>query len=132
MNRNGSGLDCMGIRLEKYDSGKEYFFEEGCFITELSNSEAYPEVSVARARVESGKTTKWHALESITERYLILEGQGRAEVGDSEAQLLEKGDMLIIPANTRQRITNVGNEDLIFLAICSPRFTKSAYRQLEV
>ncbi len=122
----------MGIRLEKYDSGKEYFFEEGCFITELSNSEAYPEVSVARARVESGKTTKWHALESITERYLILEGQGRAEVGDSEAQLLEKGDMLIIPANTRQRITNVGNEDLIFLAICSPRFTKSAYRQLEV
>lgn len=121
----------MEIRLEKYSPKTEYFFEEGCFITELSNSEVDPEVSVARARVEPGKTTKWHSLEGITERYLILEGRGRAEVGDSEAQLLEKGDMLIIPANTRQRITNAGGEELMFLAICSPRFTKSAYRQLE-
>ena len=121
----------MDIRLEKYDPKTEYFFEEGCFITELSNSESDPEVSVARARVESGKTTKWHALEGITERYLILEGRGRAEVGNIEAQVLEKGDVLIIPANTRQRITNTGGGDLIFLAICSPRFTKSTYRHLQ-
>jgi|TARA_B110000483_G_scaffold228870_1_gene292252 hypothetical protein len=38
MNRNGSELDCMDIRLEKYDPEKEYFFKEGCFITGLSNS----------------------------------------------------------------------------------------------
>lgn len=121
----------MEIRVEKFDPQTEYFFEEGCFITELSNSEADPEVSVARARVEPGKITKWHALEGITERYLILEGRGRAEIGESDSRLLEKGDILIIPANIRQRITNTGGEDLIFLAICSPRFTKSAYRQLE-
>lgn len=125
------GANNMEIRAEIYDPQAEYFFEEGCFITELSNSETDPEVSVARARVEPGKITKWHALEGISERYLILEGRGRAEVGESDSQLLEKGDVLVIPANTRQRINNTGSEDLIFLAICSPRFTKSAYRQLE-
>lgn len=109
----------------------EYFFEEGCFINELSNSSDDPEVSVARARVEPGKTTKWHALKGITERYLILEGEGLAEIGESEAQTVTEGDILIIPTEVRQRITNTGLVDLVFLAICSPRFIKSAYRQLE-
>jgi hypothetical protein len=35
----------------------EYYFEEGCFITELSNSPQYPDLSVARARVPVGVTS---------------------------------------------------------------------------
>jgi len=31
----------------------------------------------------------------------------------------------------RQRITNIGKEDLVFLAICSPGFTNDAYEETE-
>ena len=55
---------------------KEYFFEENCYITELLNTEADPDVSVARVRVLTGVTTQWHTLTGTTERYLILEGTG--------------------------------------------------------
>lgn len=52
------------------------FFEEGCFIVEISNSSDDPEVSIARARVEPGRATQWHRLMGISERYVILEGKG--------------------------------------------------------
>jgi len=60
----------------------EYYFAEGCFITEAWNAPADEAVSVARARVEPGVTTRWHRLHGVTERYVILEGRGRVEVGD--------------------------------------------------
>ena len=41
------------------------------------------------------------------------------------------GDVVIIPAEVRQRISNVGAGDLVFLAICSPRFTTEVYVDLE-
>lgn len=105
----------------------EYFFQEGCFITELSNGEHDPEVSLAKARVEAGKTTAWHALEGITERYLILNGIGRMEVGDLAPQEVGPGDVILVPPRCRQRITNLGPDDLIFLVICSPRFQPNKY-----
>lgn len=97
----------------------------------MLNCDDDPEISIARARVEPGKTTHWHALTAITERYVILEGQGRVEVGNEPAQTVNTGDIVIIPATIRQRIINIGTKDLIFLAICQPRFTKSAYIDLQ-
>ena len=69
------------VPLLRRPPAPEYFFAEGCFITEWWNSTADAAVSVARARVEPGVTTRWHRLRGVTERYLILEGQGRVEVG---------------------------------------------------
>jgi mannose-6-phosphate isomerase-like protein (cupin superfamily) len=109
------------------DLSQEYYFDEGCFITELSNTGDDPLVSIARARVEPGKTTEWHYLQGITERYVILEGVGRVEVGSLEPQEVSAGDVVIIPPEERQRISNIGEGDLIFLAICSPRFEESKY-----
>jgi mannose-6-phosphate isomerase-like protein (cupin superfamily) len=110
---------------------QEYFFEEGCFIQELQNDANDPMVSVARARVRPGETTRWHSLSGITERYLILEGEGRAEVGTSKPLPVGPGDRVLIPPNTRQRITNIGQGDLIFLAVCTPRFVAEAYQDIE-
>ena len=31
----------------------------------------------------------------------------------------------------RQRIANTGDEDLIFLALCTPRFRENAYEDIE-
>ena len=58
----------------------EYWFEERCHITEWWNTPTDAAVSVARARVEPGVTTRLHRLKGVTERYVILEGTGCAEV----------------------------------------------------
>lgn len=109
----------------------EYYFKEGCFITELHNTPEDPSVSVARARVEPGCTTRWHSLDEIDERYLVTEGCGLVEIGDLPSQEVQAGDVVLIPAGCRQRITNTGASDLLFLAICTPRFVPAAYRDLE-
>lgn len=117
----------MESSIKKCDLSAEYYFAEGCFITELTNSSDDPLVSIARARVEPGKTTKWHYLRGVTERYVILEGFGRVEVGDLEPQEVSAGDTVIIPPEVHQRIKNIGETSLVFLAICSPRFEQSNY-----
>ena len=109
---------------------EEYFFEEGCYITELHNTPDDPAVSVARARVPVGVTTRWHVLAGITERYLIEQGEGLAQVGAGAPQPVMPGAVLVIPPGVRQRITNTGAADLVFLAVCTPRFKTDAYRDV--
>ena len=121
----------MQPRILSHDPQSEYYFREGCFITELSNGEHDPGVSLARARVEPGRTTSWHALARTTERYLILEGHGLVEVGSLPSAHVGPGDVVVIPPGIRQRITNTGSIDLIFLAICSPRFSSLNYIDLD-
>lgn len=121
----------MQPRILSHDPQNEYYFREGCFITELSNGEHDPDVSLARARVEPGRTTSWHALARTAERYLIIEGQGLVEVGSLPPALVGPGDVVVIPPGSRQRITNTGPLDLIFLAICSPRFAPQNYIDLD-
>ena len=109
----------------------EYYLEERCYISELSNTELDPAVSVARARVIPGVTTRWHRLHAVSERYLILEGMGRVEIGTLPPADVGPGAVVLIPPGCPQRITNSGNEDLVFLAVCTPRFALAAYEDLE-
>ena len=53
------------------------------------------------------------------------------DVGDDTSEQVASGDVVIIPAGVRQRIANNGNEDLVFLAICTPRFQAENYTDLE-
>jgi mannose-6-phosphate isomerase-like protein (cupin superfamily) len=110
---------------------REFFTPEGCYILELSNSAEDPAASIARARVSPGATTRWHRVRNIVERYLILEGEGRVEVGSLLPRELNPGDVVLIPPDCRQRITNTGQQDLIFLCLCTPRFIPEAYEDLE-
>lgn len=116
--------------VRHYDADGEFFIEEGCHINELSNDEYDGELSIARARVMPGVSTHWHRLEGITERYVIIEGHGIVEVGDIR-QAVGPYDVVIIPPGCRQRIFNNGDKDLVFLAICTPRFRSEAYHDLE-
>jgi mannose-6-phosphate isomerase-like protein (cupin superfamily) len=121
----------MEPRIYKFDSEKEYYYsDEGCHIIELSNAPGDPDVSIARARVEPGKSTRWHCLKGISERYVVLEGKGAVEVGGKPSCEVGPGDVVLIPPMIRQRITNTGASDLVFIAICSPRFTPEAYESL--
>ena len=109
----------------------EYWFREGCHITELSNSEADEAVSVARVRLPPEGQTRWHALVDTVERYVLLAGRGEVELGDAAPVPVRAHDVVIIPPDCPQRIANVGEETLEFLAICSPRFEEHNYRDLE-
>ena len=118
-----------GVR--KWRPEGETFTVEGCFINELSNIEDDPDVSIARARVAPGVTTRWHRLRGVAERYVILEGRGRVEIGDLPPQDVAPGDVVLIPPLCRQRIANTGQEDLVFLAVCSPRFRDDCYEDVD-
>ena len=113
--------------IKVYQPGREYFFEEGCFINELSNDSGDPAVSIARARVEPGKLTRWHYLRGTTERYVIVSGTGVVETGELPGTQVSTGDVVSIPPGVRQRIRNVGRDELVFLAICTPRFQQENY-----
>ena len=117
--------------VQRAADAPEYHTRERCYIREFSNSDADPTVSIAQARVEPGVTTRWHCLDGTTERYVILAGEGEVEVGERGPTRTGPGDVVVIPPGCRQRIHNSGSTDLLFLAICSPRFTPEAYRDLE-
>ena len=109
----------------------EFETNERCHITEVANDPGDELVSIARARVEPGVTTAWHKLEHISERYIIVSGQGRVEVDDLEPIDVLPGDVVRIPADVAQRITNTGKGDLIFYAVCAPPFRQDCYISLE-
>lgn len=121
----------MPIALWKQDVSKEFSTPERCHIIETFNSATDESLSIARARVEPGITTVWHRVEGTVERYIIAEGRGRVEVGNLPASDVGPGDVVIIPAGVRQRITNTGDSDLIFYCVCTPRFQSRNYQALE-
>ena len=121
----------MKASIRNFDPAAEFSTAERCHIVELSNSVDDAEVSIARARVAPGVVTRWPRVEATAERYVILEGSGRVEVGDLAPQDVGPGDVVLIPPGCRQRIANTGVDDLIFLAICTPRFRPEAYRDLD-
>ena len=49
-------------------------------------------------------------------------GDGRTAAG---------GYTVVIPPGCRQRIRNAGQADLLFLAICTPRFVPQSYQDAE-
>ncbi len=113
------------------DLRSEFHTPEKCFITELSNTPDDPDASIARARLEPGVTTRWHRLTGTAERYYIVNGRARVEVGKLPPQEVRAGDVVLIPPLCRQRITNIGSEDLVFLAICTPRFSHDVYEDID-
>jgi mannose-6-phosphate isomerase-like protein (cupin superfamily) len=121
----------MKAAIKRIDAAAEFYTPERCSILELSNSPEDPDASIARARVAPGVTTRWHRLVGTTERYVILQGRGRVEVGDLPPQEVASGDLVLIPPSCPQRIANLGHEDLLFLAICTPRFLPEAYEDIE-
>ena len=114
--------------VERFKPETEFYTDERCYIVELYND---GNSSIARARVEPGVTTGRHSLVDTFEQYLILEGEGEVEVGDNPVTKVLPLDVVNIPADIPQRITNTGKRDLIFLCICTPGFKLETYENLE-
>ncbi len=103
---------------------------ERCRITEILNDPACPQVSLARAEVAAGVTTRLHALTDTVECYILLAGEGVVEVNGTKAAV-RPGDRVVIPAGAAQRITNTGRDTLVFDCLCTPRFLQKNYVDLE-
>lgn len=121
----------MQPKIKRMTDVDEFETDERCFIAEIANDPEDEKVSIARARVKPGETTAWHKLSGITERYIITKGRGIVEVGDRPATPVEVGDVVLIPPDTPQRIRNTGEGDLVFFAVCTPRFVQEAYVDLD-
>ena len=120
----------MQLRVRHPDIAEEYWFEERCYILESWNVPEDEAVSIARARVPPGVTTRTHYLTGVQERYLLVSGAGEVRVGDLGPQSVGPGDVVIIPPGVAQSIANTGAEDLVFYAICTPRFVPECYHAL--
>ena len=117
--------------VEHFGVHGEFYTDERCYITELHNTDADEDCSIARARVEPGVTTRLHRLKGTIERYVILEGTAEVTVGDAAPVAVGALDAVNIPADAKQSITNTGESDLVFLCICTPRFRQQNYVDLD-
>jgi len=106
----------------------EFLIPEGCAVLETWNRAEDEDVSIARARVEPGVKTRPHSLDGIAERYLLISGTGIAHIEELAPERVGPGDLVSIPAGAVQWIENTGDEDLVFYAICTPRFRMEAYQ----
>lgn len=109
------------------DEGREYPTAERVRILESWNTHLDGDVSIARARLAPGESSEVHWLEAVDERFVILSGSATLDAGDVVGRPVAPGDVVFVPAGTRQRFHNTGAEDLVFLCICTPRFTSRCY-----
>jgi len=114
----------------KQKAKPEVWTDERCYITELINDASWPEFSIARTRVEPGVTTQLHAL-SVHEVYVIESGTGLMTVGDDTPFSVGPGDIVTIPKRAAQSIENTGTNDLVFVCVCTPKFSQECYTSLE-
>lgn len=107
----------------------EFTALERSHITEQLNAAESPEASLALVRVRPGVTTRLHAVKEVIERYIVLSGQGIAEIDGTSAPIAA-GDKVIIAPGVAQRVTNTGAEDLVYYELCTPRFRLELYVDL--
>lgn len=119
------------ITLHRADLSAEFPTRERCHVTELLNRAEVPDLSVARCRVEPGVTTELHSLTATAEIYVVTEGSGEMDIGGGDWRAVGPMDCIEIAAGAAQRIRNTGSGDLVFLALCRPRFVPGCYEALE-
>ena len=118
----------MKPRIVKAGSLEEAQTSERCLVAENYSCD---QVSIAQARVKPGITTVAHHLKGVNEVYLIVSGEGQVDVGDLPSTRVSAGDLVVIPAGVSQRISNIGETDLVFYCICTPKFSAESYRENE-
>jgi mannose-6-phosphate isomerase-like protein (cupin superfamily) len=78
--------------------------------------------SLAQIVLPPGKTSLKHYHPVAEESYYILSGTAQMEI-DGETAILGPGDSVVIPPTKAHQITNAGDDDLVFLAVCVPAWT---------
>jgi len=104
---------------------KEFVAGDKSILRELFNplkDDLILRYSLAHAIVKPGKITVKHRLKH-SEVYYILQGQGEMFI-DSEVQQVKENQVIYIPPQAVQQIKNIGEKDLVFLAIVDSAWKK--------
>jgi mannose-6-phosphate isomerase-like protein (cupin superfamily) len=75
--------------------------------------------SIAHAILKAGESSLVHRLKTSIEIYYILEGKGIMHI-DDESEEVQPGQVIYIPANSKQYIQNTCSYELKFLAMVYP------------
>ena len=94
--------------INKAITSEEIETQERCHILEIANDSDDEFVSIARDRVEAGVSTAWHCLKGVCERYLIVAGFGRVDLGGMDPVDVSVGDVVRIPLETRNVLSTSG------------------------
>ena len=105
----------------KFENCQEFTSGDGCVLRELLSPLRTPldlRYSLAHAKLPPGRASAPHRLNS-SELYYMLRGTGKVFV-DGEEDLVGPSDTVYIPPGSVQYITNVGEDDLVFLCVVDP------------
>ena len=86
--------------------------------TRLVNVEKLP-TTISWYRIHPGGNCTYHVHRGKDECWLIVEGNGRARVGQTDYEV-SPGDMLVTHEGTPHALENDGSRDLVFVNIVFP------------
>lgn len=75
--------------------------------------------SIAIVTIPPGKSSVLHLHPEAEESYFVTAGRAEIRVGE-ETFALREGSAALIPPKAPHKITNSGNNDLVFVAVCVP------------
>ena len=102
---------------EDLDMENSFKSQDGTLIAEIEINKEY---SLAYGELQGKESSKPHTM-TMKELYYILEGKGIITVNNTEHSIV-KGDVVIIPENAVQKMTNTGKKKLKFLMIVNPPY----------
>ncbi|MBU7023592.1 MAG: cupin domain-containing protein [Theionarchaea archaeon] len=76
-------------------------------------------LSMGMAIVPSGSEIPWHEHPEQQEVMMVVEGKGRAIIGDEE-EVVTPGSTFFVPEGIRHRVQSIGNGDLKIVWCYSP------------
>lgn len=80
--------------------------------------------SIAHASLEVGQSSLPHILEKSVEVYLFMTSHGTIIV-DEKSTKVKSGDLLVVPAGSRQYVHNEGDVKMEFVCIVSPPWNEA-------
>lgn len=80
--------------------------------------------SLAYATLPPGAASAPHILQSSSELYVFVKGQGSVHI-DEESSPVAGGQVVLVPAGARQHVVNEGEVSLEFWCIVSPPWAAS-------
>jgi len=106
------------------DSVEEFVTKDGSLIREIlapANS-CIEKQSLAEATLAPGQSTQRHRHIETEEIYYVLDGSGTMEI-DAETRPVGPKDAVAIPPGSRHKLTNTGENALVFLCCCCPAYS---------
>jgi len=110
--------------ISKQKKLKTYITKDNSSICELMHpaQQGNSKQSLAQAIVAPHSETQLHYHKQTEELYHIQQGTGLMTL-DGKQFPVEVGDTLCIPPNSKHKIKNTGQTDLVFLCCCSPAYS---------